>query len=113
MIRAYLSGPLTGDGSAEAMVRNVNAALDAMARLEAAGFLVHCPHLRYYLHLRHPMPYRHHMDVDLSWLPTCDILVRLDGDSPGADDECSAARELGLAVYTLDEAITELGRATQ
>lgn len=109
MIKAFLSGPYSAPTSA-AVERNVWIALDAMARLERAGIAVFCPHLRHYLHQRHPFPYRHHMEHDAAWLPSCDIYVRLPGPSSGTDEEEAQARTLGLGVYTVEEAIRTHGR---
>ena len=109
MIKAYLAGPLTGT-TREQQERNVWIALDAQAKLEDAGFAVYCPHLRHYLDLRHPRTYEHHMRQDEVWIAQCDVFVRMPGPSNGTDREEAYALNLGLAVYTVEEAIRDLGR---
>lgn len=101
MIRVYLAGPYSAD-TREGVERNVLDSMKAQARLEDAGLAVLNPLLRHFLDLRHPRPYEHHMAQDLAFLPSCDVYVRRPGPSLGADREEARARELGLAVYTVE-----------
>ena len=36
---------------------------------------------------------------DMEWLKVCDCVLRLDGESPGADKEDELAKKLGIPVY--------------
>ena len=49
------------------------------------------------------MVYERWLEYDMEWLTACDALVRLPGESKGADREVARAKELGIEVYTLDE----------
>jgi hypothetical protein len=39
------------------------------------------------------------MELDLIWLPACDAVLRLPGESNGADIEVKEAQRLGLPVF--------------
>jgi hypothetical protein len=39
------------------------------------------------------------MRMDFDWLRACDVLLRLPGESSGADREAALAREFGIAVF--------------
>lgn len=108
-IRAYIAGPYSAP-TPEAVERNVWAAIDAWHKLRDAGFVPFCPHLSHYLEARRPRRYEDWMEWDSKWLDACDIVVRIGGASPGAEREVAQAHEAGMAVYSLDEAIRDLGR---
>jgi hypothetical protein len=93
--RVYLAGPYSRGDVGE----NVHAAVLAADRLWAAGFAVFLPHLTHLWHLVRPHPYADWIDYDLEWLACCDYLVRLPGESAGADQEESFARDHGIPVY--------------
>lgn len=93
--KAYVSGPYTkGDPCV-----NVHNAVMASNKLMDAGFVVFCPHLSHFWHSMTPRPYEDWMEIDLAFLPACDFLIRLPGDSKGADIEVAEARKAGLRVY--------------
>lgn len=97
----YIAGPYTqGD-----VAVNVKTAMDAADALIAVGHAVFCPHLSHFLHLNQPRPYEVWLRHDLAWLPACHWLVRLPGESPGAEREVAEARRLGIRVLTLEEAL--------
>lgn len=103
--RVYIAGPL----SAGDQFLNVRAALDAARDVRAAGHLPFVPHLSAFAHLVHAQPYAVWIDEDLAWLECCDALLRLEGESPGADAEVARARELGMPVYhSVDQMAREL-----
>lgn len=58
------------------------------------------PHLSHFWHTMHPHPYGDWIRMDLALLERCDGVIRLAGDSPGADGEVARANELGLPVYS-------------
>ena len=93
--RVYVAGPYTkGD-----VAINVRTAIEAADTLLHWGYLPHCPHLTHFWHLVCPRPYETWLDYDKAWLRLCDAVVRLPGDSQGADQEVALARELGIPVY--------------
>mgnify|MGYP003395547670 FL=1 len=97
--RIFVSGPYTSGDVAV----NVKNAIDAASKLMDAGYAVYLPHLSHFWHLVSPRPYQDWLKLDLEWLKLCDAIVRLDGQSPGADGEVNFAKENGKPVYTLKE----------
>lgn len=95
----YIAGPYTGGDVAV----NVRRAMDAGDAVEAAGYVAHVPHLSHFRHLHYARPYEHWMRLDLAWLAKCDVLVRLPGESPGADREVVEANRLGVSVLVVGD----------
>lgn len=96
--RCYISGPYSSDP-----IKGTEEALRVGTIAYANGFYPYVPHLSHFWHERHPMVYERWLELDLEWLEACDILVRLPGESKGADREVAHAQKLGIEVYTLDE----------
>lgn len=94
-LRVYVAGPLSRGDTAG----NVRAAISAAGELVTLGHLPYVPHLTILWHLVQPRPYEEWMRLDLAWLAVCDALVRLPGDSLGAEVEVERAHELGIPVY--------------
>ena len=93
----FISGPYTnGDQAA-----NVRAAIDAGDMVIARGDMPFVPHLFHSWELVSPKPYEHWLTLDLVMLARCDALLRLPGESPGADREVAHAFKLGVPVFTL------------
>lgn len=64
------------------------------------GHVVFIPHLTHFWHMLIPQEYEFWIRQDLEWLKVCDAILRIEGESPGADREIELARSLGLKVYT-------------
>lgn len=95
MIRVYIAGQYTvGDP-----VVNVRRAMDAATTLLERGYAPYLPHLTMFWHLVSPQPYETWMNLDIEWVRACDALLRLPGESPGADREVFAAKAAGIPVY--------------
>ncbi len=106
----YVAGPITaGD-----LAHNVNQGTLATMHLTAAGYAPLCPMWSVFSSfpaLPHSagcialgqasgnVPYEDVLDVDLNLIRQCAYLVRLPGDSPGADREVDFARKHGVPVY--------------
>lgn len=57
-----------------------------------------------YHFLEKPRDYQLWINITLEWVEDCDILLRLPGDSIGADGEVERAKELGIPVfYSIDD----------
>ena len=91
----YIAGPYSG-GDVAVNVRN---AIGAANRLVDAGYKPFVPHLCHFWHLLYPRPYEDWVALDMAWLPKCEAIVRLDGDSPGADGEVQWALTNNIPVY--------------
>jgi hypothetical protein len=102
--RVYLAAPYTkGD-----VAVNVRTAVLAAGRVFDAGHFPYLPHLFHFWHMIAPRPYADWMILDHVWLEVCDVLIRLPGDSDGADAEDAYARELRIPVYySVDEFLAD------
>lgn len=102
--RIYISGPLTSSGEPR---RNVDDAIDAWHALTSAGFACLCPHLSWFIDPENDIPHDVWMEVDLPWVACADALLRLPGESKGADIETRFAVESGIPVFHSIEALVE------
>lgn len=110
--RVYIAGPITKGDLAE----NINQATRAFLALVRAGFAPLCPHWSAYaggaivhpstgsvyaLAERLPVGTTHEdwMGVDLPWVAAADAVLRLPGESVGADREVVEAKRLGIPVF--------------
>ena len=94
-MKVYVAGPYTkGD-----VALNVRAAIDASHELMNAGHVPFVPHFSHFQHMIHPREYEDWLAYDFEWLPMCDALLRLPGESSGADREIEFANELGIPVH--------------
>lgn len=95
MIKVYIASPYTlGD-----VAVNVKLQLDAVDALMNKGFAPFAPLYSHFQHMAHPRPYEDWVKIDLEWVKVCDCLLRLQGESKGADNEVKYAKELGLPVF--------------
>jgi hypothetical protein len=90
----YISSPYTlGD-----VGRNVAVQMDAWHEILDAGHLPFAPLLTHYLHIYRQRPYEEWMNYDLAILKRMDALLRLPGESNGADREVQAMQALNKPV---------------
>ncbi len=97
MIRVYVAGPYGSDDNQIPV--NVRAAIDAAEHLLRLGFNPFVPHLYHHWNAVHPHDYETWMSLDLEWLQTCNAVLRIPGDSPGADIETKWAETLDIPVF--------------
>lgn len=105
MRRIYIAGPYSS-----APEVNVRKALEAATALLDAGLSPYVPHLTHYWHAAFPRDYSRWMALDLEWLSISHGLLRLPGESPGADREEQEARYLGIPVFGSVEAVLQVCR---
>jgi nucleoside 2-deoxyribosyltransferase len=98
----YLAGPY----SDEPMLRT-HQAIVAGDRIAELGFAVIIPHLSHFWHAVRPKTYEFWMDQDLEMLARCDALLRLPGDSPGADREVAFAVNRGMRVFYSERSLVD------
>jgi len=92
--KVYIASPYTkGDVAA-----NVRQSMDAFEELASLGFIPYCPLLTHFQHMVHPRNYEFWLSYDLEWLAVCDVMIRIDGESAGADKEERFANEHGIPV---------------
>lgn len=127
--RVYIAGPISkGD-----LAHNVNQATAAFVALAKAGFAPFCPHWSVYAKpcawshfgdgLRvecvatwngnDDMTHADWMGVDLPWVAASDAVLRLPGESTGADLEVGCAIEHGIPVYFSVELLIERMKAKE
>lgn len=94
-MRIYIAGPYTqGD-----VAQNVKTAISEGDYLARFGHVVFIPHLTHFWHMVHAHEYEFWMNQDLAWLEVCDAVLRLPGESQGADREVEAAKAAGKPIY--------------
>ncbi len=91
----YVAGPYTlGD-----TILNIKDAIRAADELVSFGYVPFIPHLSFAWHLVSPKSYDFWVEQDNAWLLKCDALIRLPGESLGADKEVELAMQHGTPVY--------------
>ena len=95
MKKIYIAGPYT-KGDVAVNVRN---ALSAANYLADKGFAPYVPHLTHFWHTVFPRPYEFWLELDNQYLLCCDAVLRLPGESSGADKEVSLALGSGIPVF--------------
>lgn len=101
-MRVYIAGPYTGPPGPRT---NTQRALAAAELYRRTGHVVFVPHAMFPAwEEQHPMTYEEIMDQCLAWIRSgaIDLVVRLAGQSPGADREVIAALESGVRVVPFD-----------
>lgn len=100
-IRVYVAGPITkGD-----YLVNVRLAIDAAQQLREAGLFPFIPHSSALWHLVHHRGYEDWMEQDFVWLEQCHALLRVPGESSGADRETVHANSKNIPVFHTVEAL--------
>jgi hypothetical protein len=95
MIKVYVAGPYTkGDPAL-----NVRSAIQVGNTLAKSGFAVFVPHLTHFWHFLCPNDYEFWLTQDLAWLEVCDCLLRIPGESSGADREVQFALDHDILVF--------------
>ena len=91
----YISSPYSkGDVS-----KNIRRACFAGDEILKKGHIPYVPHLTHLWDLISPKPWEDWLKIDLELLSMCDALLRLDGDSLGADLEVKEANRLCMIIY--------------
>lgn len=91
----YIASPYTSYAAKQAAV---NMQIDAFAKLRDLGYEPIAPLLSHYIDQRHPASYERWLQWCLAMVGACDVVLRLPGDSDGADREVAEAQRLGKPV---------------
>lgn len=92
----YLAGPYTQPDCVE----NTHDALKIGTWLVEDGLVTpFIPHVSLLWHMVTPRPYDFWLDYDIEVLAKCDALLRLPGESAGADKEVAFALDCGIPVF--------------
>ena len=105
MIHVYVAGPYTkGD-----VVVNVAEAIKVGDRLMELGYIPFIPHFTHFWHFLHHRPWEDWIKYDAEWVKRCDALLRIPGESTGADIEVKQAEGLEIPVfYSLEQLLDEM-----
>ena len=95
MIKVYLASPYTIGSEGE----NVRVSLIAANELINEGFAPFAPLLSHFQHMMFPQDYHIWMTLNLEWVSVCDCLLRLPGESSGADLEVEFAHNNSIPVF--------------
>lgn len=90
----YVAGPISRDPIGGARI-----AIQAAAALADAGLAPYVPQLCVLWELVSPRAYADWMGIGFAWLRKCDVVLRLPGESKGADLEVAEAERLGIPVF--------------
>ena len=91
----YIAGPISkGDQPV-----NIRQGIDAGLQLLRLGYCPYIPHLDFLLRLVKPITWEECLAWDEAWLLKCDALLRLPGESKGADREVQFALAHKIPVY--------------
>lgn len=94
-IKVYIASPYTvGDQS-----KNVRRQMDCFNELRNKGFIPFIPLLTHFQHMVHPQSYESWMVWDFAWIESCNCVLRLNGESPGADREVEYAKLHNIPVF--------------
>lgn len=99
MKRVYIASPYTiGD-----VAVNVRTQIETAHKLMDMGLCPIVPLFTHFQHMMFPRPYEDWLKIDLCKIEMCDVLLRLPGESKGADMEAEHAHKLGIpVVFDLD-----------
>lgn len=108
--RIYISGPITlGNGR-----WNFFKSVETQAQLIESGFAPLNPVLTMMLPGHQNISHEAWLEVDLPWIECADAVLRLPGESAGADEEVAFAEDHNIPVFisieTLEEWNDERGR---
>lgn len=110
MIKVFLSSAYTKGR----MNNNLFEHFDMGNKLIDAGFAPFIPLLNHYMEIHKLRDDKTWLSIDLEWLAQSDAVLRIPGDSDGADGEVARAEELGIPVfYTLESLIEHYKKQLQ
>jgi nucleoside 2-deoxyribosyltransferase len=96
----YIAGPLTSSGYTELNVRDAVLTADKLSRYTNSlqGFV---PHLSIFWNMILPnrKTYEYWLNYDFNIILKCDALLRIGGESKGADKEVEFAKKNNIPVY--------------
>jgi hypothetical protein len=102
VLKIYVAGPYTKPDPCI----NTHNAIKVADRLLELGYVPHIPHLTHFWHTVSPKPYNLWLQYDAHWVLVCDVVLRLSGESTGADGEVKLAQENGKpVVHSIDELV--------
>ena len=103
-LRVYIAGPYTKPDPET----NTAEAIFMGDWVRSLGYDVYIPHLTHFWEKQIHHEWEFWMEHDLAWLALCDILLRLPGESAGADREVEFAQAHGIrVVYSINDLLAK------
>ena len=100
MKKIYLASPYTIGNKK----KNVKRQLDAANELMDLNYVPYVPLLSHFQHIVHPRPDTDWLHIGKAWVQVCHAVLRLPGESKGADAEVEVAKDCGIPVfYSIEE----------
>jgi hypothetical protein len=81
-------------------IENVTRQIECFHKLVELGYNPYVPLLSHYLEVYKHQEYETWMKLDFEWLDCCDCVLRLPGESKGADMEVERATENKIPVFS-------------
>lgn len=100
----FISGPYSNGNK----LVNVIHAMEAAEKVLRQGGIPFLPHLTHFWDVYKEKDWSDWLVYDSYWLECCSYVVRIPGESTGADAECALATSLGIPVIK-EESLDELG----
>jgi len=94
-LKVYIASPYTDGDTA----LNVKMQMDFADKLMDEGFTPFVPLLSHFQHMAHPRQYDDWLMYAIDWLKSCDVLLRVGGESPGAEKEIEIAKQNKIPVF--------------
>jgi len=94
-LKVYIASPYTkGD-----IARNIKRSFECYDNLLKRNFLPFAPLTSHFIHMIYPQNYETWLEIDLEWVKVCDCVLRLSGESKGADLEVKFANKNNIPVF--------------
>ncbi len=96
-VRIYVAGPISKGNQFLNCVKGIQVA-DQLLQM---GYVPFCPHLSYFWHhiSGRPPTYGEWLKYDFQWVKLCHAVLRIPGESLGADREVAFAKEHKIPVF--------------
>ncbi len=105
----YIAGPYTHPDP----VRNTHRAIKIADELIEEGLIPYVPHLTLLWHMVTPRQEQFWYDYDYFILKRCDAVLRISGESTGADSEVALAKQYGIPVFYSMEELMAFRKSTR
>jgi hypothetical protein len=93
----YVASPYTKGDNFVNVQRQITTAIEL---LQNEGIVPLCPLLNsVFINMQHEFSYEKWLDIDFTYLGRCDFLLRLPGESNGADKEVAFAEEHHIPIF--------------
>lgn len=103
IVKVYIASPYTEGDAAQ----NVRLQINFANKLMNEGFYPYTPLLSHFHHMIYERTYDDWMDHCMVWVDSCDCLLRVGGNSKGAEKEIEHAKDIGIPIfYNLNDLLT-------